>query len=308
MSKQNGRLLGSLAVLLVFALLPAGYRTTPASAQSPNARVQPASDASPEQDTQARKVIEASVVNVNGMQFPDVTPPPNPSAKLAGASADSQGICTPGQTRSLNVASIDIESPKNSPKSKMYPSDGPIVLVYSSPAGWVISSYSRVQLSAISPYYASDSSQPANFNYLMSSEYQSVLEEMKNYVLKADVLDKYKADLNAKLEEMVKSYAKYSLSISTSHGAATHTARVSGAGLTNGRSTYHGYLYVNEICSPPELKDAMQLKAKLAAWVDQTTSKLPKGMGGRFDSRNPEASPRLNVERLKNVQVVPSKP
>lgn len=305
MSKQKGRLLGLLTALLVFASLTAGYRMAPASAQSATARVQPASDASSEQDTQAKKVIEASVVNVNGMQFPVVTPTSNPSAKMAGAAADSQGICNPGQTRSVNVASIDIESPKNAPKSNQYPPNGPVMMVYSSPAGWVISSYSRVQLSAIHPYYASDSSQPANFKYLTSSEYQNALETTKNYVLKADVLDKYKADINAKLEEIVKSYSKYSLSISTSHGAVTQTAFLNGAGMFNGRSSYHGYINVNEICSPPELNDAMQLKAKLAAWVDQMTSKLPKETG---NSKNPGIGPRTGVEQLKNIQVTPSKP
>jgi hypothetical protein len=125
-----------------------------------------------------------------------------------------------------------------------------------------------------------DDAQPANFSYLTSSQYQSVYEEMKNYVMNLNILNKYKVDLNLKLEEFVKNYGMYSNSISTSHGQVRHTARIQGRGMFNGRSWYKGHINVTEICCPPEVRDAVQLKMTLKTWVDQTVSKLPRQVFG----------------------------
>jgi hypothetical protein len=247
-------------------------------------------------------------LEAGGMVFPKVAPSSTAGAKLTGVAAQTQGTCTPGQTRSLNVASIDISSPNNMARDKQYPAEGPIKIVYSPPdANYVISSYSRVQLSGNHPYQASDSAQPGHFVYLTASEYQSAFEQMKEYVLKLNILDKYKADMNLKLEEFVKNYGKYSLSLSTSHSVVEHTALLHGAGWLNGRSWYKGYIYVTEICAPTEVRDEAQLKMTLTAWVDQTASKLPKGTLGRsLDTKNIPAAPRTNQQL--NPKVIQSGP
>jgi hypothetical protein len=77
----------------------------------------------------------------------------------------------------------------------------------------------------------------------------------------------------------------YSNSINTGKdGQVRHTARLKGRGWPNGRSWYHGYVNVTEICCPPEVKDAGELKKTLKAWIDQTASKLNSVVSGVKDN------------------------
>jgi L-alanine-DL-glutamate epimerase-like enolase superfamily enzyme len=201
-------------------------------------------------DAQAKAVFDDSVLNIKGASFPKIVSLAN--AKISG------GCCQPYDTRNIpGVAKIDIFSPNNYSKGKAYPTEGPVQAVFSEPMTcWTISNYSRHVSSANSPYYAYDDAQPASFHYTTSSEFQSVLDEMKSYVGSLNILDKYKADFNLKLESFVHSYSTYSNSISTSHGQVRHTARLEGRGFPNGRSWYQGSIDVAEVCCPPEVRDA----------------------------------------------------
>jgi hypothetical protein len=302
MLKTDCRLRSLLAAIIVSALLPDGFATSPVNAQS--ATTPPTSEphVALAQDAQAKQVINESVLETGGMVFPKVTPPSNVGAKLSSAAAQAQYCCTPGETRTVNVSSIDLWTSENTRGTVFNPAGGPQEIVYSPPLScWVISTYSRVVTSANPPYKAWDDAQPANFAYVASSEYESVMNQLKNYVLKLDIASKYKADLNAKIEEIVKSYSKYASSISTSHGQVRHYAQVQGRGLFKGRSWYQGHVRSTEICCPPEVRDAAQLQATLTTWVDQTASKLPKGIP---DWRN---APKSNqIQRApQTLQVKP---
>lgn len=224
-------------------------------------------------DQAASQAIEGSLIRVNGMVFPRVAPVGGSAAKNAFPSS----CCQPGDTRAVTgVAEIGLSTPKGLAKSKYVPASGYSEAIYSPPLScWVISTYSRRVTDANDPYDVMTDAQPAQFSYLGKTEYDSTLNSTKSYVAKLNILDKYKADLNAKLEEMVKSYSNYSNSISTSHGQVRHRARVQGRGAFNGSSWYKAHIDTTEICCPPEVRDAAQLGATLKKWVDETAAKLP---------------------------------
>jgi len=51
-----------------------------------------------------------------------------------------------------------------------------------------------------------------------------------------DIPDVIKADLSAKLENLVKNYSSYVPEISSSDGTPVHSVALSGAGMLNGRT------------------------------------------------------------------------
>lgn len=312
MSETNCQLRRLVVALIVSVALSVGHGQFTANAQSAAPQTAPAPGNASEQEAQAMKALNDPVTESGGMQFPAVGQQALNGAKLA-AGAHTQGVCTPGETRTHNkVAAIEIVSPKGWPKNRIYPQEGPVKAIYSTPADgvWVISSYNRVVTAANQPFVAHDAAFPPNFKYLSASEYQSVFEDMKNYVLKLDVLDKYKAELNLKLENFVKNYGKYSVSISASHGMVEQTAYLNGRGIFNGSSEYRGHLTVTEVCAPAEIKDAAQLKETLKEWVDGIVPKLPKRPWGPrpIDTRvNPayRAAPLSPQPELKTTPVKP---
>lgn len=219
---------------------------------------------------EVQNVIAASVLRVQGREFP----------RLFGVSNKS-GCCQPGDTRNVNgVATIDLSSPKGMAKNKYVPSSGYTETVYSPPLScWAVSTYSRHVISANDPFEASADAQPANFHYLTNTQFNSTLEEMKNYVANLNILDKYKVDIVAKLESFVKSYSSYANEIQTSHSQVRHRARVQGRGAFNGSSWYKAEINTSEVCCPPEVRDANALKATLKEWVDETATSLDSTAG-----------------------------
>ena len=126
--------------------------------------------------------------------------------------------------QSHNVAAIQSSSAYGGPKGQLDPAP-PQEAVYSPPSPcWVISSYTRVVMSAAGNYAAKDDAQPPNFSYLTSTSYSNELSSLKNYVGNLNIPPKVKADINVKLEEFVKNYASYASSIQTSHGQIRHMA------------------------------------------------------------------------------------
>ena len=313
MLKKNYRLLSFFTTLIVFTSLLAGYIAPPVNAQSTPA--QERRTGSPlvleiAQDAQATQIINDSVLTVNGMQFPKVAPAPNANAKMAEG-ALNPSCCKPGDTRTVDVAGIELWTPVNTRAKIFNPPGGPEERIYASLSScWVISTYSRVVTGSNPPFSASDDAQPANFAYVASSQYESVQNDLKNYVLNLKIDSKSKADLNVKLEEFVRSYRNYASSISTSHGQVRHYAQVQGRGWFNGKSHYKGHLRVTEICCPPEVRDAAQLKATLNAWVDETVSKLPRKVSGPprgdFIYRESTLSPRGQIFISPDVTPTPS--
>jgi hypothetical protein len=262
----------ALALLLVasFALLARDVTSQVHAQSAAPPQALSASRAETSQDAQAAQVINDSVLRVGELSFPKLRRPAN--AKGAAA----QGCCTPGETKTVNVADIDLSTPNGYSKNKFIPANGPEERVHSVPPCWVIVSYARVIEEANPFYQAGVDDQAANFNYLTSTQYQAVYESLKDYVFKLNILDKYKAELLVKLQEFVKNYGSYSNSISTSHAQVRHSARVQGRGMFNGSSRYRAYVRVTEKCCPPEVRDAGQLKTTLKTWIDETASKLPK--------------------------------
>lgn len=226
---------------------------------------------------QVQADLSSAEHSIGDWTFPVV----NASAPRTADRTDGFSCCTVGETRSQSkVASIDLMTPKGLNKNKYVPADGPREMIYSPPQScWVISSYQRVVTSANGPLEATDDAQPANFNYLTTWEYESVQEEMQEYVGNLNILDEYKADLYAKIEKFIKSYGQYAHSISTSHGQVRHRARVGGQGAFNGRSWYSGHITSTETCSPAEVRDAAALRETIKTWVDETVSDLPQPSG-----------------------------
>jgi hypothetical protein len=251
------------SLIVVLAILVASSGASDAQ-QKPSMGNRPGAEQQVVEAVAVKEAILSSIVTVKGMSFPRVQ--------------TVRGCCQPYDTRSTTAGAIDLEGPFHAKKEIALPPDGPTQMVYSDPSGcWVVSTYNRTVFTAGGTYEASDDAQPANFNYLTATEYQSVLEDLKTYVLKFNISDKYKAELNAKLEELVKNYGSYANSITTSHPQVRHRARVWGTGrinLNQGHSWYHGILNVSETCSPPELRDKAALTKTLKAWADAVVKKI----------------------------------
>jgi hypothetical protein len=216
------------------------------------------------------KPADLDILVVKGKKFPKVAP-------IAGTKSMSS-CCNLGDTRTTTgKAVIDIATAQGTKKTKYNPPEGPYEAKYSPPQScWVISDYQRVINSANPPYTAKVDAVPANYSYVTSSQYQSVYEELRNYALNLNILDKYKADIVANLSEFVQNYGSYASSISASHGSVVHTARVQGRGAFNGSSGYNAHVNTTETCCPPEIRNASDLKTTLTNWINQRVAKLPK--------------------------------
>lgn len=255
---------------LVVALGLMNPSTTLASAQEAPRQVQ---RTAPEASPPVRKILDAAEIRVGGLRFPRVDSLP------AGAAGKTDGACCQvGDTRQrTDLASIDLETPHGLNRNKYVPPSDYREAVYSPPQTcWVISDYRRVIRGANGPRDVSDDAQPANFSYLTRSEFESIQQEMLEIIAKLDVADNYKGELEAKIEEFIRSYSQYSHSISASHGQIRHRARVQGQGRFRGRSWYRAHINTTETCCPPEVRDSFSMRQTLKTWIDETAAKLPK--------------------------------
>jgi hypothetical protein len=220
-------------------------------------------------DLDISKVLETTSIKVGKMDFPKPAPPPK------GAKMTTQSCCTIGETKQTNgVARLDMELPKGTNKNK---TRGPEESIYATSSCWVITGYQRfIESQAGGSFSASEKVVPANYSYISNSEYKKTFEELRDYVLKANILDKYKVDIILKLQTYVSNYSQYAQSLSVSNASVIHKAEIGGAGLFNGRSWYKGYVNVTETCCPTEIRNPVDLNLSLRAWTDDVISKIPK--------------------------------
>lgn len=215
------------------------------------------------------KILSTVSLKVGKMDFPKPPPPPK------GAKMTTQSCCTIGETKQTNgVARLDMELPKNTNKNK---TRGPEESIYATSSCWVITGYQRfIESQAGGSFSASEKVVPANYSYVSNSEYKKTFEDLRDYVLKANILDKYKADIILKLQTYVNNYSQYAQSLSVSNASVIHKAEIGGAGLFNGRSWYKGYVNVTETCCPTEIRNPVDLASSLRLWTDDVLSKIPK--------------------------------
>jgi hypothetical protein len=217
-----------------------------------------------ETETVERAISDATVI-IKGKAFPKAP---------ASANAKMQAFCQPYDARQQNqVAEVIGELPKNTNKNRTQ-----LFSSTYSPAlpAWVISSQSRTEMYRIGPVSVTVDTVPGGFHLLTSNQFQTEYNSVKNYVLSLNIADKYKVDINAKLEDYVKNYSSYSMEISSSHGAVVHKAVLSGAGMFNGRTAYRGFIATAEVCAPPEVTDVAGLDQRLRDWVNGVVKSLPK--------------------------------
>jgi hypothetical protein len=226
------------------------------------------------------KPIADAVLTVKGKDFPKI--------KLADgikkSNSQMQSCCTIGDTR--NIVAQDVYDER----AGVYP-EGKVTLqtthVYSPPMTcWVISSYSWQETSKRKASRVL-SAVPGNYSFVTSSQYNQTYNELKDFVLKLDILGKYKADIIAKLNLFTQNYADYAYSINSSHGTVTLDVTLTSAGKFNGRSWLEGKIMTTETCCPPEIRDASLLKTVLTDWVTNTVNSLPnKGKGTKVSTGN----------------------
>jgi hypothetical protein len=217
------------------------------------------------------QAIQNNVLTVKGMKFPKLS--------QANAKTNGQSCCNVGDTRSHDVINFYQETQGVKPSGKVtYQGTTP----YSPPLTcWVISSYGLTDRSmrGASRHL---SAAPAGYNFVTSNQYQQTYEDLKNFVMNMNILDKYKIEILANLKEFTNNYAAYSQSLSVSHGSVLLYVELTSQGKFNGRSWYEGVVNASETCCPPEIKDPLALKMALTNWVNDTIDKLPNKGKGRI--------------------------
>jgi hypothetical protein len=260
-------LLAACAVGTLYGPLPA-----PAGAQSAQ-RTRAGAEAAQAAAAQDpdMQAIQNGILTVAGRHFPKVLMP--------NAKSNGQSCCTVGDTRNQEVIKFYHEEAGVSPQGKVtYEGTTP----YSPPSTcWVISSYGLTDVS-IRGASRHLSAVPGGYSFVTSNQYQQVYDSMKDFVMNLNILDKYKIELLAHLQEFTNNYAAYSQSLSASHGSVLLYVKMESQGKYNGRSWYEGIVNTTETCCPPEIKDPLALKTALTTWVNNTVNSFPnKGKGGR---------------------------
>jgi hypothetical protein len=169
-----------------------------------------------------------------------------------------------------------------SPEYAVYP-QGKVtyegITPYGVPPCWAISTYNMTVIQALHASYTL-TSVPAGYSFVTSSQYQQTYQDVKNFVLNLNILDKYKININANLQQFTNNYAAYAQTLAVSHGSILLYAKLESAGKFNGRSEFHGIVHDTETCCPPETTDPIALKTALTTWVTNTVNALPnKGKG-----------------------------
>lgn len=205
--------------------------------------------------------ISKSVKSIQGLSFP-LSVNQQGQVKIL-----SSGTCTPGDiSRQDKGIYVSVMMAKHKKTSECDVAEQ----TYSSPdPNWVPWKFYKTLWSEAGNASHNVGVLPANFQYLKDSEFSTVHESMKNFVGGLDVADWVKADLKVKLESLVKGYVGYKNTVSSSHTAITYFAKACGNGLPSGKRSWHeGWLDIDRLCSPPEIKEAAALQKTLKTWVE----------------------------------------
>jgi hypothetical protein len=216
------------------------------------------------------QAIRDNILTVKGMKFPKL--PPSANAKTGG-----QSCCTMGDTRSHEAIRFYHEEEGVKPKGKVtYEGTTP----YSPPSTcWVISTYNLTVVSANHASYQL-TAVPGGYSFVTSNQNQQIYQDLKNFVLNMNILDKYKIEIIANLQQFTNNYAAYMQSLNVNYGSLLLYVKEESPGKYNGRAWFEGIVNVTETCCPPEIQDPLALKTALTTWVNNTVNALPnKGKG-----------------------------
>jgi hypothetical protein len=237
------------------------------------------------------QAIQNNILTVKGMKFPKLLP--KPGEKTSGVSC-----CTVGDTRSTTPIPRFRKETQAAKKGKVTYQE---ILTYSPPLTcWVISTYSLTTFSERGASYHL-TAVPAGYSFVTAGQYQQTYQDLKNYVLNMNILDKYKIEIIANLQQFTNNYASYAQSLSVSHGSLLLDLRLEGQGPTNGRSWYEGEVRDTETCCPPEITDPLALKTALTTWVNDTVNALPNKGKGQTGPRNPRDIKSTSRQTSKGV-------
>lgn len=223
------------------------------------------------------QAIRDNTISVKGQIFP----------KLRSAMTESTGgCCNIGDTRSQEVMWPNYEKQGVKPKGKVtHRREEPYSPVSTC---WVISGH-RLVTNSESGSNSNLTAVPANYSFVTSGQYEQTYNGVKNLVLNMNILNKFKVDLVAKLEQFTKNYASYAQSLSASHGSLVLYTELTSKGVFGGRSWYRGVVLSTETCCPPEIRDPGALRTALTEWVNETVNALPnkgRGTGRTFNYGN----------------------
>lgn len=205
--------------------------------------------------------INKSVKSIQGLSFP-LSVNQQGQVKIL-----SSGTCAPGDvSRQDKGIYVSVMMSKYQPTDKCDVAEP----TYSSPdPNWVPWKFYKTLWSEANNKSHNVGVLPANFQYLKDSEFSTVHESMKNFVGGLEVPDWVKVDLKVKLESLVKGYVGYKNKVSSSHTAITYFAKACGNGRASGKRSWHeGWLDIDRLCSPPEIKEAAALQKTLKTWVE----------------------------------------
>jgi len=254
-------LLAAFALLLISKTIPSLNAQRPANPQTkPGGQLQ-VDTKELEMKKEVLASISKSVKSIQGLSFP-LSVNQQGQVKIL-----SSGTCTPGdisrQDKGIYVSVMMAKHKKTSECDVAEP-------LYVSPdPNWVPWKFYKTLWSEANNASHNVGVVGANFQYLKDSEFSTVHESMKNFVGSLDVADWVKADLKVKLESLVKGYVGYKNTVSSSHTAITYFAKACGNGLASGKRSWHeGWLDIDRLCSPPEIKEAAALQKTLKTWVE----------------------------------------
>jgi hypothetical protein len=217
------------------------------------------------------QAIQNNVLTVKGMKFPNLS--------QAKAKTGGYNCCNVGDTRSLDVINFKHYENGVKPAGKItYEETRPYSPILKC---WVISSYRLTDLS-MRGASRNLTGVPGGYSFVTSTQYQQTYEDVKNFVMNMNILDKYKIEILANLKEFTNNYYAYSQSLGVSDGSVLLSVRLTSQGKFNGRSWYEGVVNTTETCCPPEIKDPLALKTALTNWVNETIDKLPNKGKGRI--------------------------
>lgn len=175
--------------------------------------------------------------------------------------------CQPySRTRIQMQASISLYSPSYKEKSWSQTVES----YYTPPNYYVIEAAYRIQRSANRSYSASHSTFAEGQSFVTFQELQNINKRVNDYIGNLNIEGQLKADITVKINELTEGYYRFSSSVSSSHNTAKHTATVWGNGrLVGVRSWYEGYLDIDVLCIPPELKDPATIERFMKLYVDK---------------------------------------
>lgn len=207
---------------------------------------------------------------------------------------DNMWQCQPySRTRIQGQASISLFSASYAPKTSTRQAEA----FYTPPNYYVIEAAYRVQTSANRTYSASHSTFAEGQSFVTYQELQEINKRVSDYLGSLNIESKVKAELKIKIDELTEGYYRFSSSVASSHNTAKHTASVSANGRTTGiRSWYEGYLDVDVLCIPPELKDPATIERFMKIYVDKKAN-VQSGQWTAWDDRdNPSGNGDFEVK------------